>query len=154
MSNRSLVEYFSPTSTANKRNDPLSSNHVSEVISPIAEKAVGRRQKKSKAPAQADIHDDFEDDVILPAQNGNSITKYFSPVDKTQSLKKSNSLKVSKLTVQVQVHGSPKKLETPPVTAKRLLKKKARKKLGLPCSQADKIEVVSSELIVSLFVPI
>lgn len=90
--------------------------------------------------------DDFENDPILPPQHGNSITKYFSPVDRSTITRKPK--KPCLMTVQVQVHGSPQKLATNNPTTKKIPRKKKRK-TGIPSALADTIELVSSEELVT-----
>ena len=155
MSNRNLVDYFSPTNV-NKRVAAAVPDQEPAVSSvPVENKAVNggtkpRRSRKVRGTVCENETDDSDfvmEEPILPQQNGNAITKYFTPVDKAKAAvtgKKTASPCV--LTVQAQVHGSPKKSGSQqPNDLKKPLKKKKKKKTGIPGSQADKIELVSSE---------
>lgn len=145
MSNRNLTDFFSPKSsvTASK---PVSPPVEIVDLSPVEK--VKQKRKRSKVNVREDTDDDFEEEPILPPLNGNSITKYFSPVARPlASQKPKNSQTACVLTVKAQVHGSPKKCApgNEPMILKRLLKKKRKKKSGITSSQADKIELISSE---------
>jgi hypothetical protein len=87
MSNRNLMHYFSPNVTI-KPPDELTSSLAADDVPrdgvETAVQSVTKRPRTAKISSVAvdDDDDDFENDTILPPQYGNSITKYFSPVDK------------------------------------------------------------------------
>ena len=145
MSNRNLMHYFSPNA----------GKPAAEVTSPLddvpggtASTAYAKRSRTSGAKVTSvvlDDDDDFENDPILPPQIGNSITKYFSPVDRSTVKKKP---KPCLMTVQVQVHGSPQKQTSRNLTIKKVPRKKKRK-TGISSALADSIELVSSEELVT-----
>lgn len=157
MSNRNLTHYFSPNAVK-----PIlsaeSAQNSQECTTPVIEKTSKKnkpRTSKSTAPVPDD-EDDFENDPVLPLQNGNAITKYFSPVDKsTLAGKRKKAAKPSVMTVEAQVHGSPSKQNGHIILKfKRVPKKVKKKKIGIPQALADKIEVLSSEEVASAPSPV
>lgn len=153
MADRNLMHYFNlnpskPCSTTSPEAESEKQGLVTlnETCDESVE-TVGRRRRtagsKAKYVQEKDSDDDFENDPIMPPLNGNSITKYFSPVDKVAIARKTK-VKSSVMTVQAQVHGSPQKV--PKLVLKKVTcKKKKKKKVGISGSQADVIEFVSSE---------
>lgn len=153
MSNRNLMHYFSPHAT--KPTEMMSCHGIPGDLPETSAKSVTKRTRTSKVrPVAVDDEDDddFDDDsLFLPrtTQPGNSITKYFSQVDREDTTNKSK--KKSKpciMTVEAQVHGSPPKKGSKIHTVKKMQKKKKRK-LGIPSAIADTIELISSEELVT-----
>lgn len=153
MSNRNLMHYFSPHAT--KPTEMMSCDGIPGDLPETSAKSVTKRTRTSKVrPVAVDDEDDndFDDDsLFLPrtTQPGNSITKYFSRVDREDATNKSK--KKSKpciMTVEAQVHGSPPKKGSKIHTVKKMQKKKKRK-LGIPSAIADTIELISSEELVT-----
>ena len=110
------------------------------------EKLKRKPAKKSRTLVSDSEDFDFRNEEILPPQNGNSIKRYFSKSDKADVFAKP-SLKSCSVTVQAVVHGSPNKNAISKVGSAKVFKKKKKKKTGIPSSQADLIEVVSSAAI-------
>lgn len=154
MPKSNLMLYFSPNGAKPPEVTTSSLDNVSrDTTSSAARPSTAKRSrsgtpKNSSAAAAVLTDDDLENDPILPPQNGNSITKYFSPVDRATALKR--KVKPSVLTVEVQIHGSPKKQGSQPVASAATKKapKKKKRKVGIPGSLADTIELLSSEQVV------
>ena len=156
MSDRNLLHYFntngmkhslSPPADAVEKEDPVTLN---ETASDDSIEIISKRRRTSNKKAvkyaeeKEDDDVDFENDPILPPPTGNSITKYFSPVDKSIVARKTR-VKPCVVTVEAQVHGSPKKV--PKLIIKKVPgKKRKKKKIGISGSQGDVIEFVSSEV--------
>ena len=144
MSNRNLTHYFSPN-VVKPNEKAISVDDVSkDTVAPSVSKRSRSRSVAKEDSIVLDNDDDFENDPILPPRDSQSITKYFSPVDRTTLKRKP---KPCVMTVEVQVHGSPKK-PTRTVVARKVTRKK-KKKSGIPSCLADTIELVSSEEMVS-----
>lgn len=147
MSNRNLMHYFSPNVTKPTQATSPVADDVPRDDAANNPQTVAKRSRTSKVkPIAIDDDDDFEDDPIMPHPNGNSITKYFSPVDRATATKRKP--KPCKMTVEVQIHGSPKK-QTARAPATRKVPKKKKRKTGIPSCLADTIELVSSEELVT-----
>ncbi len=138
------MHYFSPNVTI-KPDELTSSLATDDVPRDVVETAV---QSVTKRPRTAKINtvvvdddDDFENDTILTPRN--SITKYFSPVDRQAVTRKHK--KPCIMTVQVQVHGSPQKKGCKAPASVKKVQRKKKRKIGIPSALADTIELVSSE---------
>ena len=153
MADRNLMHYFNANPTKPLPTSPAAAPAESVTLNETCDEFVenvGRRRRtagsKAKYIEEKESDDDFENDPIMPPLNGNSITKYFSPVDKA-SVASKTKVKPCVMTVQAQVHGSPKKV--PKLVLKKVTvgekKKKRKKKVGISGTQADVIEFVSSE---------
>jgi len=152
MTDRNLMHYFNANPTKPLPTSPAAAPAECVTLNETCDdsvETVGRRRRtagsKAKYIEEKESDDDFENDPIMPPLNGNSITKYFSPVDKASVVSKTK-VKPCVMTVQAQVHGSPKKV--PKLVLKKVTgdkKKKRKKKVGISGTQADVIEFVSSE---------
>lgn len=144
------MHYFSPnvTTKPTERTSPVADDvsRDNPINNPQTVAKRSRTGGSKVKPLAIDDDDDFENDSIFPPLNGNSITKYFSPVERVATTKRKP--KPCKMTVEVQVHGSPKK-QTARVPATKKVPKKKKRKTGLPSSLADTIELVSSEEMVT-----
>ena len=153
MSNRNLMHYFSPTLPKSISKKDVTDCEV------IADSPVKFPVTRGLPEVVNGDTDEFENDEILPLPVENSITRYFTPVDRSKVVKKQQK-DLCLVTVKAQVHGSPKKVvrkspkkspcnlpsKSPsksPIKAKSS-KKKKKKRVGIPASQADVIEVISS----------
>lgn len=146
MSNRNLVHFFTQNTAkpAASSVDDVSGDTVSSSL--VKRPRTGGSKTRSILLTEDD-DDDFENDHILPPRYGNSITKYFSPVDKATASKKTS--KPCKMTVEAQVHGSPTKHQCNRILLSKKTLKKKKRKTGIPSSLADTIELVSTEELIT-----
>lgn len=146
MSHRNLTHFFSPNSVKPLLS-PESDTNGQDCMTPVIEKARKKTKQSIVKSAHSPQDEDFENEPLMPSQNGNSITNYFSPVDRSsQASKKKKYQKPAIMTVEAQVHGSPTKQKGHIILKfKKVTKKAKKKKTGIPESLANKIEVLSSE---------